>query len=540
MTFLACPVGFQLVRGRCICHQILLDNNIDTCFFSNGTGFILRLDPYCIWLPTYSNSSILVHPHCPFDYCQSRDINITVESVNTQCQYQRSGVLCGSCREGLSMILGSSECKTCSNVYLVSITIFIVMGVALVALLTLLNMTVSVGTLNGLILFANILQANRPTFLPPTTFHARSLITFLSAFIAWLNLDFGIPMCFFDELTTYVKTWLQFLFPLYILALVGVMIIASNYSTRVTRLLGTNAVSVLATLVLLSYTKILRILITAFSFTTLTGSQDYHSVVWLADGNIKYFQPKHVILFLVAFLVLLLLVVPYTVTLTAAPWIQRSRLKWVSSLYNRFKPLFDAYMGPYKDKHRYWTGMLLLARVVLIVLFSSISNTNTVAGPQLNLLLLSLSSFALSCLTAALKPYRNNVLNGLEIFFLTVLFVLSSSSLHFSEAETGTGPLVYTYIVLVGICFLVFLGICVGHVWNRVRNAGTGRRPEPTDREENQYYPLWQRARIRVEDENEERDEVTISTGGATNTISYGGRRDSLLGLIDDNADPQH
>ena len=236
-------------------------------------------------------------------------------------------------------------------------------------------------------------------------------------------------MCFFDGLTTYVKTWLQLVFPLYILALVGVMIIASNYSTRVTRLLGTNAVSVLATLVLLSYTKVMRILITAFSFTTLTGSQHYHSVVWLADGNIKYFEAKHAFLFISALLVLLLFGVPYTATLTAAPWIQRSRFRCVSSLYNRFKPLFDAYMGPYKDRHRYWTGILLLVRVVLIVLFSSIANTNTLAGPQLNLLLLSLSSFALFGLTAALKPYKNRLLNGLEIFYLTILFIISSSNL---------------------------------------------------------------------------------------------------------------
>ena len=45
----------------------------------------------------------------------SEDINITAETSNTQCQYQRSGVLCGSCREGLSMVLGSSECRSCSN-----------------------------------------------------------------------------------------------------------------------------------------------------------------------------------------------------------------------------------------------------------------------------------------------------------------------------------------------------------------------------------------------------------------------------------------
>ena len=220
VDLLACPVGFQLVRGRCVCHQILLNNNIKSCIFSNGTGLILRPVPYWIGLPSYINSSILIHPYCPFHYCQSKDINITAESTNTQCQYQRSGVLCGSCREGLSMILGSSEYKSCSNVYLVSIIFFILCGVALVTILTLLNMTVSVGTLNGLILFANILQANRTAFLPLTTSHTSAMIAFLRTFIAWLNLDLGIPICFFDGLTTYVKTWLQFVFPLYVLALI--------------------------------------------------------------------------------------------------------------------------------------------------------------------------------------------------------------------------------------------------------------------------------------------------------------------------------
>ena len=513
VDLLPCPVGFQLVSGKCVCHQILLDSNIHSCFFSNGTGFILRPVPCWIGLPNDTNSSILVHPHCPFNYCQSEDINITAESPNSQCQYQRSGVLCGSCREGLSTILGSSECKTCSNVYLVSITVFILMGLALVALVTLLNMTVSVGTLNGLILFANILQANKTTFLPPTASHTSSLIAILSTFIAWLNLDLGIPICFYDGLTTYVKTWLQFVFPFYILASVGAIMIASNCSTRVTRLLGTNAVSVLATLVLLSYTKILRILITAFSFTTLTGSQGYHSTVWLPDGNIQYLEPKHTILFLVALLVLLLFGVPYTVTLTAAPWIQKSRFKWVSSLYNKLKPLFDAYMGPYKDRYRYWTGMLLLARVVLIVLFSSIANTNTAAGtgPQLNHLLLTLSSCALIGLTTALKPYKKKLLNGLVIFYLTILFIFSSSNLYVSHTGTGSGPRVYIYIVLVGMSFLVFLGICLCHVWYKVQKVRRGRRPEPPPEreEEEEYRPLvWQRARIRAEDE--ERKEVTV------------------------------
>ena len=534
VELLPCPVGFQLVGGKCICHEILLDNNIDACFFFNGTPFILRPAPYWIGLYNDTNPSILIHPHCPFDYCQSKNFRINADSYNIQCQYHRSGVLCGNCREGLSMILGSSECKTCSNVYLVSICFFALVGVALVAVLILLNMTVSVGTLNGLILLANILQANPTTFVPPTTSQTSALIAFLSAFISWLNLDLGIPMCFFEGLTTYFKTWLQFVFPLYILALVGGIIFVSSYSIRVTRLLGTYAVSILATLILLSYTKILRLLITAFSFTIINGSQGYHSVVWLADGNIKYFDPKHTILFLVALVVLLLLGIPYTLTLTTAPWIQRSRFRLVSSLYNRFKPLFDAYMGPYKDKYRYWTGMLLLVRVVLIVLFSSISNTNTVAGPQLNHLLLCLTSCALVGFTAALKPYKNKLLNGLEIFHLTILFIFSSTNLYVWSFHASTGPRGYIYIVLVGICFLVFLGISVGHIWYRVQKTWIGRRPEPPEREEENYCPMfWQKARGRAEEEDEEREDVTLSAAGASNVISDRSTRESLVELIE-------
>ena len=523
VNLLPCPVGFQLVRGRCVCHKTLLNNNIEKCSISNGTAFIHRPSPYWMGL---SNSSILLHAHCPFDYCQPEDVNISLESPHAQCQYKRSGVLCGGCDEGLSMVLGSSECKTCSNVYLMSISIFILAGMALVALLTLLNMTVSVGTLNGLILFANILQANRTTFLPLSTSEASVPISILSAFIAWLNLDLGIPMCFFDGLTTYAKTWLQFVFPLYILAMVGAIIAGSNCSTQLTRLFGSNAVPVLATLVLLSYTKILRILIAAFSFTTMTGSEGYYSVLWLPDGKINYLEPKHAILFTVALMVLLLLGIPYTVALTASPWIQRSEFHCISSMYNKFKPLFDAYMGPYKDSCRYWTGMLLLARVVLIVLFSSIANTNTVAGPQLNLLLLTLSSSALLALTTALRPYKNKLLNGLEIFHLTILLVFSASYLYIStNAANSDGVRAYVYIILVGTCFLVFLGIFIGHICYKAKESKSGKWVEHAGRQQ-ENCNRWQRGRGRQEEEEEERGQVTISTAGAT-TDRW--RRDSVF-----------
>ena len=90
--------------------------------------------------------------------------------------------------------------------------------------------------------------------------------------------------------------------------------------------------------------------------------------------------------------------------------------------------------------------MLLMVRVVLIVMFSSHLNTNTVAGPQLNLLFLTFSSCVLLALTAALKPYKNKLLNGLEIFHLTMLFTFSSINLYVSTIAGGVGPHAYIYM----------------------------------------------------------------------------------------------
>ena len=88
----------------------------------------------------------------------------------------------------------------------------------------------------------------------------------LLIFIAWLNLDVGIETCYYNGMDTYGRTWLQFVFPLYVWALVGLIIVVSHYSTNAARIFGRNPVSVLATLFLLSYTKLLQTIIAVFSF----------------------------------------------------------------------------------------------------------------------------------------------------------------------------------------------------------------------------------------------------------------------------------
>ena len=234
------------------------------CTITNGLGKINRDSSQHFWVG-YDNQSygLILHPLCPFNYCVSHLVLFPLNNTDKQCAYDRSGLLCGACKEGYSVVLGSSQCKHCTNNHLGLLILFALMGVALILLLFVCKLTVATGTLSGLVFYVNIVGANQNIFLPVKSTNVFSI------FIAWLNLDFGIESCFYNGMDAYIKTWLQFVFPIYIWVLVGLIILISHYSSRFARRLGTNPVSVLATLIFLSYTKILRTLITVLYVTYL-------------------------------------------------------------------------------------------------------------------------------------------------------------------------------------------------------------------------------------------------------------------------------
>ena len=144
----------------------------------------------------------------------------------------------------------------------------------------------------------------------------------LTVFIAWLNLDLGMETCFFDGMDEYIKTWLQFVFPLYVCSLVVMLIIGSEYLLRITKVFGSNPVAVLATLFLLSYAMLLHTIIAALYPTYLDYPNEVRVAVWQYDGNVLYIHGKHIGVFLVALLTFLVLFLPYTFLLTFGLWLQ--------------------------------------------------------------------------------------------------------------------------------------------------------------------------------------------------------------------------
>ena len=106
--------------------------------------------------------------------------------------------------------------------------------------------------INGLIFYANIVWAYRSVMLE----EGDRIPIYLNVFLAWLNLDFGIESCFCRGLNAFWKTWLQYLFPFYT---AGLFIIGLRYSSKLSKLFGNRSVPTLATLLFLSYAKLLSL-----------------------------------------------------------------------------------------------------------------------------------------------------------------------------------------------------------------------------------------------------------------------------------------
>ena len=243
ITFASCPIGFEESNftGECICDRRLWQYT-NSCDIDRQA--ILRNASSTFWLNvSYNNGTpegFIHHPFCPFDYCTSESKDINLNNPDEQCNVNRSGLLCGKCKEGLSIVMGSSQCKQCSNKYLAMIIPFALAGVFLVILLFLLHITVAAGTLHGLIFNANIVAVNHHIFFPQSANDPAGI------FIAWLNLDLGIQTCFYNGMDAYAKTWLDLVFPVYIWVIVGFLVYISHCSVTVTKLLGSSPVPVLA------------------------------------------------------------------------------------------------------------------------------------------------------------------------------------------------------------------------------------------------------------------------------------------------------
>ena len=276
------------------------------------------------------------------------------------------------------------------------------------------------------------------TLFSPTkalSFHQLHQNLLYTIFISWLNLEIGFDICFFDGLDTFAKAFLHLAFPGYVILLVILVIILSEHNRKFAQLIGKrNPVATLTTLILLSFAKFLHNIIASLSFTVLKyPTSRGNQVVWLYDATVFYLKGKHnIALFSIALLILFAGVF-YTIILLLWQWLLRLQDKkmfaWLK--YQKLCHFIEPYHAPYAFSHRYWTGLLLLARVLLYIVFSM----NVEGDPQMPLIAIIFTVGFLLFFKSMFVPklYKKRSLELLEMIMFFNLLAFSALSLFYTS-----------------------------------------------------------------------------------------------------------
>ena len=456
-----CSMGFHLrhIGGSdtfgCVCDDFFTTKELQGKFQCDAsTGNIARLSEQS-WLSVYDGDLEYVKI-CSPTYCHDRLLSFDVSEADVLCTNHHSGRACGGCVDDFSRVFGSDTCKKCNNIWLITILLYVVLGLVLIFLLFLLKLTVALGLINGLIFFCNVMSINEKLF-----FNAEiSKYSFLRMFISLINLDLGIEICFYDGMSQLAKTGLQFVFPIYLWLLMVTIIYVGKHNVCNKNLSSRSSISVLSTLILLSYLKILRTTVSVFSFDEVSSSTGDSIHVWLPDPNVKYLTGVHIVLFVIAFLFLLFFILPFVICFIFPRLVLRSkRLSY-------FFPMLDCFLAPYKHKYRFWFGLRALVLLYLSAMEAVIFSSREA---------LLLSSIAVvgffALLQAYVHPFKDKLVDAIDLIFMGVFLLLAAVTLYLYPSENGFEEVNIAVTVLGYVGFILFLVVIAYHVHHKTRHA---------------------------------------------------------------------
>ena len=478
-----CPPGFDIHQGVCICGKTVMEFYKAMHFYEETYCNINTLSFYkpdfvaAPWVGNIYDEKIDeklfgITDLCPFDCCRTnfsmnKLVYNTAQSsfqlsdgqthVNI-CRDHREGTLCGKCSKGYSVVFGSSDCMVCSNWWLLTIAVYAVIGPLLIYILYTLNLTITTGTVNGILFYA---QAANVGILPFLNYFPNTwlLSKLFNIFLSTLNFNLGFRVCFYNEMNEIQKTGLTLIFPFYLLMIVVLIIVVSRYSTWLSNKTSSSSIQVLVTVSHISVSKLSVTIIDVFTPVTVYVGNSTKKV-WFRDGNVGFYDGSNVQLFILMGLTVVsvaIVLVPYFVLLIGGRFLIRR-----TAFHNRSRAVYEALHGPYKENRRFW---FLMRQVLLMIMFVTYS---ALRGIAIHLVILA-TLLLLVLFTIAqehLKPFKSKLIGILDLsIMLNLVLIYSVAWFQAGGLRAPHLQVLYIFVsILMIIVFFTFLLVLCYHV----------------------------------------------------------------------------
>ena len=368
-----CPPGFKVEQeiksntSKCECNDILHNHGFQCSL--NGTRANFRNDRSGYWIGLCNDNKTLIcfTDSCPPFYCKKSEFMFNILNQNLQCNHEnrRKGFICSECPEGFSSIFGEHQCLDCKGMWYLTILLYACAGLAIVCLLLLFNLTVMHGAINGICLYANIMYLYY-TYLEENTVHSTHTEIALSL-LRVLNLEFGRRLCLYDGMDEFTKILIRLFFQFYFIIIVTIVVVITykckfNFLKRTGNVLK-RTVPVLATVMLITYTNITGIVISALRHISVHKVEQEGSLdMWYSQPTLQYFHGRHLALACVSLNVCILYLLPVTIMILCGNKIRRYTNNVTFGLF------LDVFHGPYKPGFGFWQGLRLILRLIILVL----------------------------------------------------------------------------------------------------------------------------------------------------------------------------
>ena len=455
-----CPMGYILNNDVCECIDVNKHEGLASCGSS-------KLEIYIrpgYWAGYVRQGEFFSTYTCPFSYCIETNSRIALSNDSDVLCKNRTGRLCGECKDGYGLSVGTLDCVNCTGSYFIAwiilITTTYVPITIVFVLMLVLNMNLAVGPIHSFIFFCQVFPAisldnnHWGDYNSAITIISDIHSAIINVMSLRFNMYFTTNYCLFssmDNMDYYLLQYASSLYPLVILVIIVKIIrycpgcIPAKYfwhtikccvkAIRKRTSMHQTIVHGLIGFLLLTYANFVNVSFQILKYAYFEDSTGA-ILVPFRQGTMLYFDKHHLPYALVALVFLLifgilppLILILYPTTLMIIAYFGwdntvevRTLRKWIP--FYRLMPIFDAFWSELKPGCRAFAGLYFLYRLLVFSLFSL---TLTVYQIYFGI---SILFIFIMLLHAFVQPYKKESYNKADFFMFAIIGIINSFYAH--------------------------------------------------------------------------------------------------------------